>query len=72
MPSGEPSSAGRLLSRRSIGHLGFTGTSFWIDRERALGVILLSNHVHPHRPEGPARLRAVRAALADAVVQALR
>jgi CubicO group peptidase (beta-lactamase class C family) len=47
MPSGEVSSAGQRMSRRAIGHLGFTGTSFWIDRESALGVILLSNHVHP-------------------------
>jgi CubicO group peptidase (beta-lactamase class C family) len=71
MPSGEASAAGRKMSRRAIGHLGFTGTSFWIDRERRLGVILLSNHVHPHRPAGPGPMRAVRAAFADAVVDAL-
>jgi CubicO group peptidase (beta-lactamase class C family) len=64
-PSGETSTAGRLLSRASIGHLGFTGTSFWIERESGTFVILLSNSVHPRR--GNAGLRQVRGALADAV-----
>jgi CubicO group peptidase (beta-lactamase class C family) len=68
MPSGESSTAGRLMSRRSIGHLGFTGTSVWIDPDRRLFVILLSNRVHPTRANDP--MRAVRAAVADAVVTA--
>ncbi len=44
-----PSSAGRYFSRRSFGHLGFTGTSLWFDPEVDLGVIFLSNRVHPTR-----------------------
>ena len=49
IPSGTDSSAGRFISPKSIGHLGFTGTSFWFDLERDLLVILLSNRVHPTR-----------------------
>jgi CubicO group peptidase (beta-lactamase class C family) len=68
---GEPgySSAGSLLSPRSFGHTGFTGTSMWMDPERELFVILLSNRVHPTR-ENRAHL-AFRPRLADAVVRAL-
>jgi CubicO group peptidase (beta-lactamase class C family) len=69
-PEGDHSSAGRLFSRSSIGHLGFTGTSIWIDRENRCFVILLSNSVHPVR--GNEGLRDVRAALADAAATALR
>jgi CubicO group peptidase (beta-lactamase class C family) len=47
-PSGE-SSGGAHLSGSSFGHTGFTGTSLWIDPEHGLGVVLLSNAVHPHR-----------------------
>ena len=63
------SSAGSLLSPRSFGHTGFTGTSMWMDPERRLYVILLTNRVHPTR-ENEA-IRAVRAEVADAVVRAL-
>lgn len=42
-------SCGNYFSKRSIGHLGFTGTSFWIDLERRVIVILLTNRVHPTR-----------------------
>ncbi len=59
-------SAGRSLSSRSIGHLGFTGTSLWIDPERALAIVLLSNRTHPSRSNQ--RLRAFRPRLHDAVV----
>ncbi len=48
-PSREGSSAGRYFSPKSIGHLGFTGTSFWLDLEKERLVILLTNRVHPHR-----------------------
>ena len=65
-PSGEGSSAGQRFPRTSIGHLGFTGTSLWIDRDAGTFLILLANSVHPKR--GNAGLRDVRAALADAVV----
>lgn len=48
-PSGLASTAGNLFSRSSFGHLGFTGTSLWYDPEADLGVILLTNRVHPTR-----------------------
>jgi CubicO group peptidase (beta-lactamase class C family) len=41
------SSCGSKLSRRAFGHTGFTGTSLWIDPERDLYVVLLTNRVHP-------------------------
>jgi len=48
-PEPEGSSAGSYLSRKSVGHLGFTGTSFWIDPERELVIVLLTNRIHPSR-----------------------
>jgi CubicO group peptidase (beta-lactamase class C family) len=65
----EGSSAGTLFSPRSFGHTGFTGTSLWIDPERRLFVILLTNRVHPSRENN--LIRQVRPAVADAVIQAL-
>lgn len=59
------SSVGSKLSRRSRGHLGFTGTSLWIDPERAIAVILLTNRVHPSREDN--RIRGVRPRVHDAV-----
>jgi CubicO group peptidase (beta-lactamase class C family) len=44
-----PSSSGSRFSSQAFGHLGYTGTSIWIDRETELEVILLSNRVHPSR-----------------------
>lgn len=44
-----PSSAGRFLSEVSFGHLGYTGTSVWIDPIHELEIVLLSNRVHPTR-----------------------
>jgi CubicO group peptidase (beta-lactamase class C family) len=48
-PSGPESSSGRYFSDATVGHLGFTGTSLWIDPEARLAVGLLSNRVHPTR-----------------------
>ncbi|HSK81341.1 MAG TPA: serine hydrolase domain-containing protein [Thermoanaerobaculia bacterium] len=67
--SAEGSSAGTLFSSRSFGHTGFTGTSIWIDPERELFVILLTNRVHPTRENN--LIREARPAVADAVVRAL-
>ena len=44
-----PSSAGRFLSEVSFGHLGYTGTSIWIDPVHELEIVVLSNRVHPTR-----------------------
>jgi CubicO group peptidase (beta-lactamase class C family) len=64
-PSGEDSSAGRLFSRRSVGHLGYTGTSLWIDPDAGVAVTLLTNRVHPTR-ENP-RMKAFRPRFHDAI-----
>ena len=68
---GQPgySSAGSLTSARSFGHTGFTGTSMWMDPERELYFILLTNRVHPTRDNE--KIREVRSQVADAVVRAL-
>jgi CubicO group peptidase (beta-lactamase class C family) len=62
-------SAGRLMSPRSFGHTGFTGTSLWVDRDRGIFVILLSNRVNPTREHRG--ITAVRTAVADAVTGAV-
>ncbi len=51
-PSDEGSSAGDYFSPGSFGHLGFTGTSIWIDPNREIAIILLTNRVHPTRERG--------------------
>jgi serine-type D-Ala-D-Ala carboxypeptidase len=48
-PSPAHSSCGDYFSTHSVGHLGFTGTSFWLDLDREILVILLTNRVHPTR-----------------------
>jgi len=48
-PAAVNSAAGSHFSPRTVGHLGFTGTSFWLDLERNRHVILLSNRVHLSR-----------------------
>lgn len=62
-------SAGQYLSRRAFGHTGFTGTSLWMDPERGVYVILLTNRVNPTRQN--TRISGVRVALANAAVRAL-
>jgi CubicO group peptidase (beta-lactamase class C family) len=68
-PSPTGSSAGTHVSPRAVGHLGFTGTSLWIDLERDAHVILLTNRVHPDRHDE--RIREVRPRVHDAVWEAL-
>ena len=48
-PSLTGASCGTVFSKNSVGHLGFTGTSFWMDLERSVVVVLLTNRVHPAR-----------------------
>ncbi len=68
-PSSSHSSAGRFFSPRSVGHLGFTGTSFWIDPDRDLAVVLLTNRVHPSRDN--LAIRGFRPRFHDAVAASL-
>jgi len=60
------SSCGRWLSPSSIGHTGFTGTSLWIDWERDLYVVFLTNRVHPTRENDA--IRQIRPLVHDAVI----
>jgi CubicO group peptidase (beta-lactamase class C family) len=60
-----PSTSGRFFSQRAYGHLGFTGTSVWVDPDRELTVILLTNRVHPTRDNQG--IAAFRPAIHDAV-----
>jgi len=68
-PTAGASSAGRLISPGSVGQLGFTGTSVWIDRTRGVHVILLTNRLHPDRDN--AAIRQLRPVLHDAVFGAV-
>lgn len=66
-PSEIGSSAGRFFSPKSVGHLGFTGTSFWLDLDRDLTVVLLSNRIHPSRVNE--KIKSFRPRLHDLVFQ---
>lgn len=68
-PSGD-SSAGRYFSSRSIGHLGYSGCSLWIDLEADAAVVLLTNRTWPDRKNQA--IREVRPAFHDAIRGALR
>ena len=69
VPSRPGSSSGQFLSDSSVGHLGFTGTSFWADPERSLAVVLLTNRVHPFRYNNG--IKSFRPRLHDRIVQEL-
>lgn len=62
-----PSSSGQYFSSQSFGHLGYTGTSIWIDPVCELEVVLLSNRVHPSRKNE--EIRAFRPTVHDLVYQ---
>ena len=66
------SGCGQHLSTRAYGHTGFTGTSLWIDPDRQVFVILLTNRVHAARARRPDKvIKDVRNDLADAAVLAV-
>ena len=66
-------SCGKYLSTNAYGHTGFTGTSLWIDPDRDLFVILLTNRVHAARARRPATVIAdIRADVADVAALAVR
>jgi CubicO group peptidase (beta-lactamase class C family) len=68
-PTRPESLSGKLFSDASFGHLGFTGTSLWIDPERQLSVALLTNRTWPDRASQT--IRQLRPAVHDAIVEAL-
>jgi len=67
--TGEKPSSGTFFSERSIGHLGFTGTSLWIDLEKKLSVVLLTNRVI--YGQDASGIRQMRPLLHDAAIEAL-
>lgn len=68
-PSNEDSSAGKYLDKRSVGHLGFTGCSIWIDPEKELDVILLTNRVN--LPGDNGAIKGFRPLIHDLVMETL-
>lgn len=64
------STAGSLTGDQTFGHTGFTGTSFWIDPDRDLAIIILTNRTYPHRSYGK-NISKIRAKVADAVVSSI-
>jgi len=69
VPAGEGSAAGELFGPGSVGHLGFTGTSFWLESGSGLTVILLTNRTIFGREND--RIRAFRPLLHNLVKEAL-
>jgi CubicO group peptidase (beta-lactamase class C family) len=68
-PSPEQSSAGHYFSPRSVGHLGFTGTSMWWDLDKDCHIILLTNRVHPSRKND--KIREFRPYIHDLIMKVL-
>jgi CubicO group peptidase (beta-lactamase class C family) len=64
-----PSQSGKYFSSRAFGHLGYTGTSLWIDPERQLSITLLTNRTWPNCQNQA--IKHVRPAFHDAVIEAL-
>lgn len=67
--SGDAPSSGARFGPRTFGHLGFTGTSLWIDPEAQLVGVLLTNRVHPTRAS--LAIRRARPAVYDAIAEAM-
>jgi len=65
-----PSQSGKYFSAASFGHLGYTGTSLWIDPERQLSVTLLTNRTWPDCSN--VSIKQIRPRFHDAVVEALQ
>lgn len=68
-PTRPGSSSGRFFSDLTVGHLGFTGTSFWADIEKNVIAVLLSNRVHPSRSNE--KIRAFRPLVHDSIMEEL-
>jgi serine-type D-Ala-D-Ala carboxypeptidase len=67
-----PSSSGELFSAHSVGHLGYTGTSLWIDFDKQLAVVLLTNRTYPGDESAHSQgIKTVRPRFHDAVLKEL-
>ncbi len=63
-----PSQSGKYFSHNSFGHLGYTGTSLWVDGERQLVIVLLTNRTWPDRANKA--IQQVRPRFHDAIFEA--
>jgi CubicO group peptidase (beta-lactamase class C family) len=68
-PSPIHSSSGHHFPPNAVGHLGFTGTSIWIDPEREIAVSILTNRVHPSRDNQA--IREFRPKIHDLIMEAI-
>lgn len=68
-PTQPGSSSGQHFSENSVGHLGFTGTSFWVDLEKSIIVVLLTNRIHPTREND--KIKQFRPRIHDAVMKSI-
>lgn len=69
-PSPQRSLAGTKMSKHTVGHLGFTGVSLWLDLERGVNVVLLTNRVHPTRDND--KIAEFRPRIHDLVMETVR
>jgi beta-N-acetylhexosaminidase len=67
----EPSSSGRYFSKCSIGHTGFTGVSIWIDPQKELFVVLLTNANRTHARSDDDEIRRIQPAVHNSIVESL-
>ncbi len=68
-PAPAGSAAGDRAPPGTVGHLGFTGTSFWVDPQTGAAIVLLTNRVHPDRANYA--VRRIRPVIHDAVWDAM-
>src|SRR5262249_61685258 len=68
-PPPQASSSGRHFSPAAVGHLGFTGTSIWIEPAREIAVSLMTNRVHPRRDNQA--IRQFRPRIHDLIMEAI-
>ena len=67
-----PSSSGTLFSTNSVGHLGYTGTSLWIDFDKQAAMVLLTNRTYPgDEAAASERIKSVRPQFHDALMREL-
>jgi serine-type D-Ala-D-Ala carboxypeptidase len=64
-----PSQSGKYFGARSFGHLGYTGTSLWIDPERQVSIALLTNRTWPDCSDQ--RIKQLRPSFHDAVIESM-
>jgi CubicO group peptidase (beta-lactamase class C family) len=64
-----PSQSGTMFSPQSFGHLGYAGTSLWIDAQRNISITLLTNRTWPDRSSQ--KIKEVRPAFHDAIMKVL-